>query len=1356
MSETTHPAGGERANADSRSEAVRRAARRWADQLIEIGARNRLLFYRNLKVGSLELTEASSSALEGLLQSRPVRLSKLFDAAHQDDARRRARAVAAKARENFEERGLSTLYLTRGMATWHQASNTSGEPAAPILLATVSIKATSTAEADFELQIVDDWEPNPTLLHYLKTNHQIDIDPDDLLERVEEVGTPDAASDRLVELARDVPGLKVTKRTVIGNFSYAKQPMVNDLENAVDVMIDNDLIAALSGDQQAVDSLRDGFLEPDPNLPDLVPAASEFLPMNADASQHRVINAALRGGNLVIQGPPGTGKSQTIANLIAALNAYGRSVLFVAEKRAAIDAVMGRLKKVGLDDLVLDLHGGGSSRTKMTDDLRNIFEQTSAVAPVERAIDEKRLEDRRARLNEHVQALHAPREPWGRSVYELQTDVVAVPEDLKVDIRISGPSLVALRYEVYQDAVETMSSWVSWGGPAVERGLSPWSSALSQITSPDEVRNVHQSTRTLHLETLPTATQRLDDIIASSGLRRPASVAEWAGLLDLMQQVVDVEVAAKPDIWFLDLASIRSDLAPANGNMVKRAFALMFNGRYRKAKKSVTEVLHEALRGSQLLEFVNHALSTRNEWELHRVDEGSPRTPYNLEETSGAYSQLTGELAALGAYVGTGGLSDVDTTDTQRTLRALLDDQDTLQKLPTLHDLDQKIHQAGFSAAKAIITERDLDPEQAAQVVTYVWATSVLDHISSDDPRLAGFNGQAHSKAVQEFIEADTQQIAAGAKKVRRKVAEHFHAVRQARPEKNAQLGQDLRRRRRRLTLRQLTENASELLLALKPCWAMSPLAVSQLLDAHQIFDVVIFDEASQVPPADAIPAIMRAKQAIVAGDSKQLPPTAFFASPANDDDLDTSDDNYAEDMESILDAMSNVVTTGAMTLRWHYRSRDERLIAFSNAQQSLYRRQLVTFPGVERIEAIRHEHVPWTASPGSDDESPSAEVARVVELVGEHAREHPHLSLGIIAMGVKHADRIEGMLRRAFDDDPILSEFCNPEREEPFFVKNLERVQGDERDAIILSIGYGKGADGKMKYRFGPINMVGGERRLNVAITRARSKMTVVSSFLPTELDQDRLRSEGAKMLGRYLAYAASRGTDLGSAATQSPAMNPFEQDIYERLTAAGLKLHPQLGVSGYFIDFAASHPDRPGEYVLAIEADGAAYHSSATARDRDRLRQEHLEGLGWRFHRIWSTAWFKRREDEIARAVNAWQEAIGLADLDHKAATRGQFAPPASTETPREVAAPGPERKVAKPFIRSQAPISDYSDTQLVDIVAWVNSDGLLRTDDELFEVVFAEMGLKRRGDRIKRRLYEAIGVLRRAEASQQNHSH
>jgi very-short-patch-repair endonuclease len=514
---------------------------------------------------------------------------------------------------------------------------------------------------------------------------------------------------------------------------------------------------------------------------------------------------------------------------------------------------------------------------------------------------------------------------------------------------------------------------------------------------------------------------------------------------------------------------------------------------------------------------------------------------------------------------------------------------------------------------------------------------------------------------------------------------------------------------------------------------------VSQVLPAKTLFDVVIFDEASQILPADAVGSLLRGRQAIVAGDPRQLPPTTFFL--ASDDSSEEDDSALVASMSSVLDVMSVLLPPpqGTRTLSWHYRSRDERLIAFSNAQPALYDWSLTTFPGVSGGECLRHELVPFRAMSPGQEESAGDEVQRVVELVIEHLESRPNESLGVIAMGIKHADRIAESLRRARSTRPDLDPYFDDAADEPFFVKNLERVQGDERDAIILSIGYGKTVEGRMLYRFGPIGMQGGERRLNVAITRARNRMTVVSSFSASDMDPDRLRSEGPQMLQRYLRFAESGGNELGSFTRARTPMNPFERDVLAGLSEAGIPLVPQFGSSGYWIDFAAKHPTQPGRMVLAIEADGAMYHSAHTARDRDRLRQEHLQRLGWRFHRIWSTSWFHHREEEIQGAVAAYRAAVEAADNGD--ANPAEHAAIAVSEGMATTPSRG-----TRPRVPRGLSIVDYSHRQLVSIVRWIESDTLLRTEDELLVAVMTELGFERRGQRIVAAITAAIKTARR----------
>jgi hypothetical protein len=518
----------------------------------------------------------------------------------------------------------------------------------------------------------------------------------------------------------------------------------------------------------------------------------------------------------------------------------------------------------------------------------------------------------------------------------------------------------------------------------------------------------------------------------------------------------------------------------------------------------------------------------------------------------------------------------------------------------------------------------------------------------------------------------------------------------------------------------------------------MSPLVVSQLLPLERCFDVVIFDEASQITPADAVGALVRADRAVVSGDAKQLPPTSFFvAATGGDDDVPQEEPEALSEapaltagLESVLDVMGALLPPplGTRTLAWHYRSRDERLIAFSNAQPELYDWSLTTFPGVAGQDCLAHVLVN-DAGDGAD------EVAAVVDLVLAHAAARPAESLGVIAMGIEHAERIAEAVRRAASGRTDLDAFFDEAAKEPFFVKNLERVQGDERDAIILSVGYGKTADGRLLHRFGPLNMQGGERRLNVAITRARSRMTVVSSFAASEIDPSRARAAGARMLQRYLAYAETRGASLGDAARPRPPLDPFEQDVHDGLAAAGLPVLARFGSSGAWIDDAASHPTEPGRMVLAVECDGATYRSSSTVRDRDRLRPRHLQRLGWAYARVWSSDWFHQRDAEIARVAAAYQAAL---------AGDGAVAPaaPPAPAAPEVATVPG---RGPRPRVQRGLPITEYRRSELVAIVRWIESDTLLRTEEELLDAVMDDLGFERKGPRIVAEITAAIADAR-----------
>jgi very-short-patch-repair endonuclease len=1341
-----------------RSRLVGNAVRSWSGQLVDLSGRNNLLYYRDLKVGSLPLDGCPQGLIFGALAGQTVRLSSLFpDDEEREDAIKRARAVRNKGNAHFEERGLETLYLAVGMARW-TAQKSASQPAAPVLLVPLRLAPKGAAQEEFDLSVTGELEVNPTFLQMLKVEFEISCDPAELLASSGIEGIIDTPEELEVtfawlrETCASVPGFEVSERFVVGNFSYAKLPMVRDLEGAIEALAEHDLIAALAGDPGAQEALREAGASNEIPSPDFTPPADEFLVLDADSSQNYAINAVLAGRSLIIKGPPGTGKSQTISNLISTLVARGKRVLFVAEKRAAIDAVLRRLNDVGLSDLVLDLHGAVSSRRQTAQALASALNHNAQLARPALEAVHRRLEQRRGELVAGTEALHEPRMPWQVSFFEVLSGLLALPPGVSSELRFRGADLEALGGEAKEAADGNLGALILLGGLGLAHSASPWAGAT--VVSAEQAVAMQQRVERLRSD-LDGLLVDLRSGVAGTGLAAPESLAGWHEVLGLWAEAEEVGAVFEQGVYDLDLSSVLRECEPMSRSGMARLSAAIANSSYRAARNELRQQLRPGGGSSQreTYESASGAADLLERWSPLRVEAVSLPRPSAGHDSLRA--RFNGFLTEAGALVTDLGRTMPDeTTDLRTLLDSLLADVATLGRLPECHRLRTSLEGLRLAPFLAELEGKGLDAERAQELFDFVWLSSLREHLQLTDTRLGSFDGEAHGAAVAEFKQADREHIATTPQRVRRRCAEAAVAAQDADEQGAALIKSEAAKKRKHLPIRQLFSAAPDVMTSLKPCWVMSPLIVSQVLPNDQPhFDVVVFDEASQVRPAEAIPAILRGRQLVVAGDERQLPPTDFFTG-ANVEIEEEEDHEAAlrvdSSFESVLDAMDPFI--GYRMLQWHYRSRDERLIAFSNAH--LYDRCLTTFPGVSGPDCIRHVEVPFDPTRPASSGSSDPEVEQAVELILEHAETSPKLSLGVIAMGSRHAERIEEALRTELAERSDLEDFFSESGEEPFFVKNLERVQGDERDAIILSIGYGKNEDGRLQYRFGPLNTEGGERRLNVAVTRAKERMTLVSSFSHFDMDPARSSSRGVELLRAYLEYCAGNGSKLGDVITQKPELNPFEIDVRDRLTQAGLSLEAQFGSSGYRIDFAVKHPEQPGRMVLAIECDGASYHSAPSARDRDRLRQEQLERLGWTFHRIWSQDWFTNKQREVERAVAAYESAFEKAS-----SPQGSTDPAGSTqppdfnaiakvevqELPPEIAYPS-KRDGPLPIARAGGrPITDYSDSELVTLISWIESDGLLRSRSDLRDEAVETLGYQRRGPRIVAAVDRAIEMVR-----------
>ena len=1044
-------------NDANRLKLVAAAQRQWIDALTDLGGRNTLLYYKDRRAGTLDLAAADPDVLERFEKTGTTKLTRLFkDADQRADAIRRMQTIYRKARELHEERGIRAGYLATGLARWDELFL---EPAAPVLLRALTIAPTRARYDDFDLTLDDDVEVNPVLLHKLASVFGAAVDKP----------SPERIAAQLAKAAAnsEIPGFAIEKRKVIGTFTYAKLPMVRDLEAAGDLLADSDLVAAIAGDAHAQQAVAADPGQPPPGQPPPGAAdpAADYSILDADSSQRSAIDAVLEGRSLVIHGPPGTGKSQTIANLIAAMVARGRKVLFVAEKRAAIDAVLSRLIGVNLGDLVLDIHEGTRDRQRIAADLGATLDLAEhATAPDTTALH-RRLTDRQQRLTRHATALHQVHEPWGLSAYQVQSGLLGVPSAARVRARLAAPEEItpALADEIRDELRE----FTRLGGFTLRPGGTPWFGAALRTRA--QAHDAVEMAETLATRTLPQAGAML--AAACRELALPAASLSYAERTRLAHLLRLLHQAAQPGRGFRERRALRR--------------------------------------------------AARAEWEtLPGPGPGSePRLPSGYPALARAWQECSRQVSALAALAPLAGLED----DPETAAAALAADRETPWRLPRLHELAMRFGALGLAPLLDEIGADSVTPDLLAAAFDYAWYQSILDQIRVRDPGYGAEYGAALDEIAEEFRRRDTEHLAANRARVRSVWARQLRETVDKHPLQARVIRKQAALRRGHLPLRRLLDQTGDVLFALKPCWAMSPLMVSQVLPLARMFDLVIFDEASQIVPADAIGSMIRAHQVVVAGDDRQLPPTNFFrqvdSGDPDDDDLGDETVSFGAGFESVLDALRPLLPT--CPLNWHYRSRDERLVAFSNDR--IYGGALTTFPGVARDDCLRH-----VVTGDADDE-----VAEVVRLILEHARTRPSESLGVIALGMRHAERVDAALRAALSSAGAadLEAFFAEDVPEPFFVKNLERVQGDERDAIIMSVGYGKHSDGRMRYQWGPLLRDGGERRLNVAATRAKRRLTVVSSFSSHDVDPARLVKPGARLLAEYLEYARAGGVPVAAA---------------------------------------------------------------------------------------------------------------------------------------------------------------------------------------------------------------------------------
>lgn len=1353
------------------------------------------------------------------------------------------------ARTAMEEQGVNILFLALGMLHWYESENSDEERLAPLILVPATLERYRGTR--FRVRFSgEELGANLSLQAKLKQDFGLKLPdlPDD-----EDVDVESYLGD-VARVVAAKPRWRVEfDEMQLGFFSYAKYMMYKDLDpSSWDEML------SAKGESVVGQVLGDGFeqfdsdIDPDDLLDNQRPVESVHEVMDADSSQSMVLMDARSGRSMVVEGPPGTGKSQTITNIIAEAVADGRTVLFVAEKMAALEVVKRKMDSVDLGSLCLELHSHKAKKREVLEDLRSASELgRPRLEGVELRLNE--LSDKRARLNDYIVALHGSIGNSGVTPYRAIGELVRLQGAREKLPKSSFSELEGLDEAGFSrtrsDVAGLQAKIASVGVPsrhayfhcrpedllpndlydlkdhlqdasdalaAVESCVDGLSSALS-LPLPEILGDALAYAQVArHLATSPDGEEQLG-LLASEWQEGEGWVAEHlkAGrkAVELKQQFGSIlgeeawgrpvsdeletvkECSTKP--WrllipkYMRLGSFIKGLChdkPPRG-VAQRLSLLSAIVHYQELSRllgdgqtRLSELFGELWTGEEsnwdALELLAAwacelrvlAARVKGDEKLLQVAQGGFEAEtlnskaVDVEESILAFRPRweTVDSVLHPQVIEPRSGQPVELLPLRR-LRSMLsgwvNDPDGAIEICEYNRLRDRLAEAGLASFCEIADSWEDGGRWLTEVLDHTWYDGLYRIALKERDALRSFDRPSHEQIAKEFRELDRTVLRLN----RARVAEaHYQGL-----PSGASMGalgtlrSEFGKKRRHMPIRQLMEKCWRPIQKIKPVFMMSPLSVAKYIPPDgPTFDMVIFDEASQVRPADAFGALLRAKQALVIGDSQQMPPTSFFQQMAEGGE-EGEDGIPVGDMESVLTLFR---ARGALvrSLLWHYRSRHDSLIAVSNRE--FYGDRLQVFPSPREAgpeEGLEFVYRPNTVYGSGESSTNPDEAACVAEAILEHVRRHPELTVGAVAFSQKQQESILRRLERLRLKHAELIEFDAMHEHEPLFVKNLENVQGDERDVILISIGYGKNSDGILQHRFGPVNIDGGERRLNVLISRARQRCVVFANFTADDVDLRRSGARGVQVLKTYLGYAQKKFFDDRGPGGGEPD-NPFEEAIRDALVREGYDVNCQVGSAGYFIDLAVVDPEHPGSYVLGIECDGATYHSARSARDRDRLRQEVLESRGWRIHRIWSSDWFSRPGKCLREAVAVIEEQLreggsggtsSVSERDKSHGIRRDGTTSILTEPTDDLPEFNPYTETQGIFFWGSTVFHENTTQRLAEeALKVVTTEGPVHVD-EITRALREAAGLKRSGSRVQDAVRRGLNALVRAKLVEQD---
>lgn len=1087
-------------------------------------------------------------------------------------------------RDAIEETGANSLFLSLGLLQWYETEESQQPRFAPLILLPVSLLYKRGSyfirTRDEEVML------NITLMELLRQNYEITIDGLNPLPTDESGVDVTLILSAIRRAIEKQPRWDVLDIPMLGNFSFSKFVMWNDLHNNRELMLQNNVINSLVANQLT--------WKPEPMVGNLKAVDATLdptqlaLPVAVDSSQMAAVIEGGKGNSFILYGPPGTGKSQTITNLVANALYQGKRVLFVAEKMAALNVVQRRLEQIGLAPFCLELHSNKSTKRHVLGQLETALDVAHIARPEEYAKTAQALFEERKRLIAYMQALHTVSESTGLSLYDYFVRYEAIAEAPLKAFEYTQPTGNMIRekgFKALEELLgEPLDTIVKLVGHPGLHPLNEMHLTREEAANPE----VFKSRFTELSNTVSYALEHWQEL-NETRLIRERLVSEGN------QQFFAKDVKALKQQW-------------------EEANAKWFLPRYLAVKRFVKEMraYNPSLTADSITPLLNN-LTTYNE--RHEMLERLREEVRRFFAVTLSADQCP-EQSLL--------------THFQERITHWLSLSSLLRDWQHWVNYREELLANGLDS---VVNALEAPEEIASTTLRNSFFKALYFRLAelkiNSVEQLSTFEGMLFDNHVKRYKKLSSEFQLLTQKQLYALLASKVPQA-AAMTTANSEIGflrRNINNGGRGVSLRDLLHNIPTLLPHLCPCMLMSPMSVSQYLDLkEEKFDIVIFDEASQMPTSEAVGAIARGKALIVVGDPKQMPPTSFFSSSNVEEEEAAFDD-----LESILEDC-RALDIPSLQLNWHYRSRHESLITFSNNEY--YDGSLITFPSVDDQKArVRLIPVEGCYDKGGrrSNRAEAEAIVREVErrLRDKELRKH---SIGIIAFSVAQQSLIEDLLQEHFDNNKELRELANA-MYEPMFVKNLENVQGDERDIILFSVGYGPDKDGKVSMNFGPLNNAGGERRLNVAVSRAREEMLVFSTLSASQIDLRRSKARGVEGLKHFLEFAETQ--TLTQSSSQMANDNIIASDIANALRQHGLITTLNVGRSHFKVDIAISRKETPDTYELGILLDGATYRDTQTTRDREIVQTSVLEALRWKVMRVWSIDWFNNRDRVVSRIL-------------------------------------------------------------------------------------------------------------------------